>query len=155
MKKARPKIGFRRGRFGFRRSRFGFRKNRRTRFRFRNKGRRLEKEGVIHIQASLNNTITSVTDVEGRVIYWACAGTSGFKGPKKATPYAAERATAEAIGAVVDLGMRRAAIMIRGGGKGRDGALRAIRKSRIRLILLRDVTRMSHNGCRPPKRRRV
>nr|YP_010290545.1 ribosomal protein S11 [Centrolepis aristata]ULQ64491.1 ribosomal protein S11 [Centrolepis aristata] len=149
MKKA---IGFRKS---FHKGKLGFRKNRRTRFRFRNKGRRLENKGVIHILASLNNTIITITDVEGRTIFWACAGTSGFKGPKKATPYAAEAATVEAIDTVFDLGMRRAEVIIKGCGPGRDAALRAIRKSRIRLNFLRDVTPMPHNGCRPPKKRRL
>nr|YP_010292914.1 ribosomal protein S11 [Dapsilanthus disjunctus]ULQ65107.1 ribosomal protein S11 [Dapsilanthus disjunctus]ULQ65195.1 ribosomal protein S11 [Dapsilanthus disjunctus] len=152
MKKA---IGSRKNRIGFQKGKFGFRKNRRTRFRFRNKGRRLENKGVIHILANRNNTIITITDLEGRTIYWACAGTSGFKGPKKATPYAAEAATLEAIDAVFDLGMRRAEVMVKGGGPGRDAALQAVRKSGIRLSSLLDVTPMPHNGCRPPKRRRV
>nr|UKO32293.1 ribosomal protein S11 [Evolvulus alsinoides]BDR61768.1 ribosomal protein S11 [Evolvulus alsinoides var. oblongus] len=112
-------------------------------------------KGVIHIQASFNNTIVTVTDVRGRVVSWSSAGTSGFKGPRKATPFAAQIATTNAIRPVVDQGMLRAEVMIKGPGPGRDAALRTIGTSGIRLTLVRDVTPMPHNGCRPPKKRRV
>nr|YP_011020784.1 ribosomal protein S11 [Commelina caroliniana]QJX68280.1 ribosomal protein S11 [Commelina communis]QUB01952.1 ribosomal protein S11 [Commelina communis]WQH82827.1 ribosomal protein S11 [Commelina caroliniana]DBA06364.1 TPA: ribosomal protein S11 [Tapheocarpa calandrinioides] len=138
MTKAIPKIGSRRS------SRIGSRKNR----------RRIPK-GIIHVQASFNNTIVTVTDVRGHVISWASAGTSGFKGTRRGTPYAAQAAALNAIHTVIDQGMQRAEVMIKGPGLGRDAALRAIRRSGILLSFVRDVTPMPHNGCRPPKKRRV
>nr|YP_010724730.1 ribosomal protein S11 [Tigridia pavonia]WDW31943.1 ribosomal protein S11 [Tigridia pavonia] len=138
MAKLIPKIGSRRN------GRTGSRKN----------GRRIPK-GVIHVQASFNNTIVTVTDVRGRVVSWSSAGTSGFKGTRRGTPYAAQAAAVNAIRTVVDQGMQRAEIMIKGPGLGRDAALRAIRRSGILLNFVRDVTPMPHNGCRPPKKRRV
>nr|YP_010923046.1 ribosomal protein S11 [Halodule uninervis]WJZ45449.1 ribosomal protein S11 [Halodule uninervis] len=138
MAKPIPKIGSRRNR------RLGSRKN----------GRRIPK-GVIHVQASFNNTIVTVTDVQGRVVSWSSAGTSGFKGSRRATPFAAQVAALNAIRTVVDQGMQRAEVMIKGPGLGRDAALRAIRRSGILLNFVRDVTPMPHNGCRPPKKRRV
>nr|AMP18856.1 ribosomal protein S11 [Mentha spicata] len=110
---------------------------------------------VIHVQASFNNTIVTVTDVRGRVVSWSSAGTCGFKGTRRGTPFAAQTAAANAIRTVVDQGMQRAEVMIKGPGLGRDAALRAIRRSGILLTFVRDVTPMPHNGCRPPKKRRV
>nr|AHI87561.1 30S ribosomal protein S11 [Chionographis japonica] len=118
----------------------------------RKNGRRIPK-GVIHVQASFNNTIVTVTDVRGWVVSWASAGTSGFKGTRRGTPYAAQAAAFNAIRTVQ--GMQRAEVMIKGPGLGRDAALRAIRRSGILLSFVRDVTPMPHNGCRPPKKRRV
>nr|YP_009676632.1 ribosomal protein S11 [Heritiera littoralis]QDE13564.1 ribosomal protein S11 [Heritiera littoralis]QOK35957.1 ribosomal protein S11 [Heritiera littoralis] len=120
----------------------------------RKSARRIPK-GVIHVQASFNNTIVTVTDVRGRVISWSSAGTCGFKGTRRGTPFAAQTAAGNAIRAVVDQGMQRAEVMIKGPGLGRDAALRAIRRSSILLSFVRDVTPMPHNGCRPPKKRRV
>nr|YP_009450007.1 ribosomal protein S11 [Burmannia disticha]ANK36204.1 ribosomal protein S11 [Burmannia disticha]AYW12090.1 ribosomal protein S11 [Burmannia disticha] len=114
--------------------------------------RRISK-GVIHVQASFNNTIVTVTDVRGRVVSWASAGTSGFKGTRRGTPYAAQTAALNAIRTVQ--GLQRAEVLIKGPGLGRDAALRAIRRSGILLSFVRDVTPMPHNGCRPPKKRRV
>nr|YP_009756755.1 ribosomal protein S11 [Trophis scandens]QCA41381.1 ribosomal protein S11 [Trophis scandens] len=111
--------------------------------------------GVIHVQASFNNTIVTVTDVRGRVIAWSSAGTCGFKGTRRGTPFAAQTAAGNAIRTVVDQGMQQAEVMIKGPGLGRDAALRAIRRSGILLSFIRDVTPMPHNGCRPPKKRRV
>nr|UDZ61200.1 ribosomal protein S11 [Albidella oligococca] len=138
MAKLRPKIGSRRS----------------GRTRSRKNGRRIPK-GVIHVQASFNNTIVTVTDVRGRVVSWSSAGTSGFKGARRATPFAAQDAAQNAIWAVVDQGMQRAEVIIRGPGPGRDGALRAIRRSGLVLSYVRDATPMPHNGCRPPKKRRI
>nr|YP_009574111.1 ribosomal protein S11 [Calotropis procera]AWH10800.1 ribosomal protein S11 [Calotropis procera]QBM31391.1 ribosomal protein S11 [Calotropis procera] len=135
MAKAIPRIGSRRtGRIGSRKS-----------------ARRIPR-GVIHVQASFNNTIVTVTDVRGRVVSWSSAGTCGFKGPRRGTPFAAQTATRNAIRTV---GMQRAEVMIKGPGLGRDAALRAIRRSGISLTFIRDVTPLPHNGCRPPKKRRV
>nr|YP_009758447.1 ribosomal protein S11 [Salacia amplifolia]QIN90253.1 ribosomal protein S11 [Salacia amplifolia] len=116
--------------------------------------RRIPK-GVFHVQASFNNTIVTVTDVRGRVISWSSAGTCGFKGTRRGTPFAGQTAAGTVIRAVVDQGMQRAEVMIKGPGLGRDAALRAIRRSGILLSFVRDVTPMPHNGCRPPKKRRV
>nr|YP_009048607.1 30S ribosomal protein S11 [Paris verticillata]YP_009343896.1 30S ribosomal protein S11 [Paris quadrifolia]YP_009736740.1 30S ribosomal protein S11 [Paris incompleta]YP_009736994.1 30S ribosomal protein S11 [Paris bashanensis]AHX80483.1 30S ribosomal protein S11 [Paris verticillata]APS88220.1 30S ribosomal protein S11 [Paris quadrifolia]QEL51707.1 30S ribosomal protein S11 [Paris verticillata]QHV39121.1 30S ribosomal protein S11 [Paris incompleta]QHV39805.1 30S ribosomal protein S11 [Pari len=122
----------------------------------RKNGRRIPK-GVIHVQASFSNTIVTVTDVRGRVVSWASAGScpSKFKGTRRGTPYAAQEAASMAILTVVDQGMQRAEVMVKGPGLGRDAALRAIRRSGILLSFVRDVTPMPHNGCRPPKKRRV
>ncbi|KAL6511416.1 hypothetical protein OROMI_034817 [Orobanche minor] len=137
MTKAIPKAGSRRN------VRIGARKN----------ARRIPK-GVIHVQASFNNTIVTVTDIRGRVVSWSSAGTCGFKGTRRGTPFAAQMAAVNAIHTAVDQGMQRAEVMIKGPGLGRDAALRAIRRSGILLIFVRDVTPMPHNGCRPPKKRR-
>nr|YP_009469472.1 ribosomal protein S11 [Anemoclema glaucifolium]AVD96731.1 ribosomal protein S11 [Anemoclema glaucifolium]AXP20436.1 ribosomal protein S11 [Anemoclema glaucifolium]QBK48105.1 ribosomal protein S11 [Anemoclema glaucifolium] len=120
----------------------------------RKTGRRIPK-GVIHVQASFNNTIITITDIRGRVVSWSSAGTCGFKGTRRGTPFAAQTAAANAIRTVVDQGMQRAEVMIKGPGLGRDAALRAIRRSGILLSFVRDVTPMPHNGCRPPKKRRI
>nr|YP_010975173.1 ribosomal protein S11 [Amyema preissii]WNR58132.1 ribosomal protein S11 [Amyema preissii] len=112
-------------------------------------------KGVIHVQASFNNTIVTVTDVRGRVISWSSAGTCGFKGPKRGTPFAAQTAAENVINTVVERGMKSAEVLIKGPGLGRDSALRVIRRSGMLLSFVRDVTPMPHNGCRPPKKRRV
>nr|AMP18862.1 ribosomal protein S11 [Rhamnus purpurea] len=132
--------------------RSGSRKNRHT--GSRKHARRIPK-GVIHVQASFNNTIVTITDVRGRVISWSSAGTCGFKGTRRGTPFAAQTAAGNAIRTVVDQGMQRAEVMIKGPGLGRDAALRAIRRSGILLSFIRDVTPMPHNGCRPSEKRRV
>nr|YP_009536774.1 ribosomal protein S11 [Dioscorea sansibarensis]YP_009993090.1 ribosomal protein S11 [Dioscorea esculenta]AYM33749.1 ribosomal protein S11 [Dioscorea sansibarensis]QNO34320.1 ribosomal protein S11 [Dioscorea esculenta] len=138
MTKPIPRIGSRRN------GRIGSRKN----------ARRIPK-GVIHVQASFNNTIVTVSDVRGQVVSWASAGTSGFKGTRRGTPYAAQAAAVNAIRTIIDQDMQRAEVMIKGAGFGRDAALRAIRRSGILLSFVRDVTPMPHNGCRPPQKRRV
>nr|YP_008965591.1 ribosomal protein S11 [Phelipanche purpurea]CDH98338.1 ribosomal protein S11 [Phelipanche purpurea] len=137
-------------RFGPRRNvRFGSRKV--VRFGSR-KNVPLIPKGIIHIQASLHNTIVTVTDMIGRVVSWSSAGTCGFKGPRRGTPFAAQTATEKAISIVQKRGMQRAGVMIKGPGLGRDAALRVIGRSGIRLTFLRDVTPIPHNGCRPPKK---
>nr|YP_010621298.1 ribosomal protein S11 [Cuscuta europaea]WBF90844.1 ribosomal protein S11 [Cuscuta europaea] len=120
----------------------------------RQNARRIPK-GVIHVQASFHNTIVTVTDVQGRVVSWSSAGTSGFKGTRRGTPFAAQTAVINALRKVVNRGMLRAEVFIKGPGLGRDAALRAIHRSGILLTFIRDVTPMPHNGCRPPKKRRV
>nr|YP_010287076.1 ribosomal protein S11 [Hydrocharis chevalieri]UKT61154.1 ribosomal protein S11 [Hydrocharis chevalieri] len=128
--------------------------SRRRRIASRKNVRRIPK-GIIHVQASFNNTIVTVTDVRGRVVSWSSAGASGFKGPKKGTPFAAQAAAINAIRTLVDQGMQRAEVMIKGPGLGRDAVLRTIRKNGILLNSIRDITPMPHNGCRPPRKRRV
>lgn len=134
------------------RLRLRLRRNARRRSR---KSTRQIPKGVIHVQASFHNTIVTVTDVRGRVISWSSAGTCGFKSTRKGSPFAAQTAAVDAIRPVVDQGMQRAEVRIKGPGLGRDAALRAIRRSGIRLSCIRDVTPLPHNGCRPPKKRRV
>nr|YP_010831814.1 ribosomal protein S11 [Caragana frutex]WFG50872.1 ribosomal protein S11 [Caragana frutex] len=112
-------------------------------------------KGVIYVQASFNNTIVTVTDVRGRVIYWSSAGSCGFKGTRRGTPFAAQTAAVNAIRTVADQGMQRAEVLVKGAGLGRDAALRVIRKSGILLRSIRDASPEPHNGCRPPKKRRV
>nr|YP_009434987.1 ribosomal protein S11 [Lobelia holstii]ATG24988.1 ribosomal protein S11 [Lobelia holstii] len=131
---------------------FGSRRHRRISSR---KRRRRIPKGVIHVQAGFNNTIVTVTDVRGRVVSSSSAGNCGFRGSRKGTPFAAQTVAFTAMDTVVDQGMQRAAVLIKGPGLGRDAALRAIQKSGIRVTLVRDVTPLPHNGCRPPKKRRV
>ena len=112
-------------------------------------------KGVIYVQASFNNTIVTVTDLRGRAISWSSAGSCGFKGSRRSTPFAAETVAGNAIRRGVAQGMKRAEVIIKGPGPGRDAALRAIFRSGIRLRFLRDVTPLPHNGCRAPKKRRI
>ena len=121
---------------------------------FRTIRRKIER-GIIHIQASSNNTIITVSDFEGQVVAWDSAGTSRFKGPKKPTPYAAQTATRNAIFMLVKQGMKEAAIKMNGVGPGRAAALKSVVHSGVKLSFIRDVTPTPHNGCRPPKRRRT
>nr|YP_009667929.1 ribosomal protein S11 [Radula japonica]QCW58704.1 ribosomal protein S11 [Radula japonica] len=119
------------------------------------KGKRKLLRGVINILASFNNTIVTVTDIRGQVVSWASAGACGFKGARKSTPFAAQTAAEKATRLLIDQGMEETEVMISGPGPGRDTALRAIRRSGITLSFVRDVTPMPHNGCRPPRKRRV
>jgi len=119
------------------------------------KGRHRIPKGVIHIRASFNNTIVTITDIRGQAISWSSAGACGFKGTKKSTPFAAQTAAENAIRMLIDQGMKQAEVMISGPGPGRDTTLRAIRRSGVILNFVHDVTPMPHNGCRPPKKRRV
>nr|YP_002456492.1 ribosomal protein S11 [Trifolium subterraneum]ACF20573.1 ribosomal protein S11 [Trifolium subterraneum] len=110
-------------------------------------------KGVIYVQASFNNIIVTVTDLRGRAISWSSAGSCGFKGSRRSTPFAAQTVAGNAIRTVE--GMKRADVIIKGPGPGRDAALRAICRSGIRLRFLRDATPLPHNGCRAPKKRRI
>ncbi|CAA9585069.1 SSU ribosomal protein S11p (S14e) [uncultured Synechococcales cyanobacterium] len=111
--------------------------------------------GVAHIQSTFNNTIITVSDQNGEVVSWASAGSSGFKGAKKGTPFAAQTAAEGAARRAVDQGMRQVEVMVSGPGAGRETAIRALQGSGLEITLIRDVTPIPHNGCRPPKRRRV
>jgi len=111
--------------------------------------------GVAHIQASFNNTIISIADPEGNVLSWASAGKIGFKGSRKGTPFAAQMAAQNAAQAARDAGVRSVEVEVQGPGGGREGAIRAIQSAGIDVKSIRDVTPIPHNGCRPPKRRRV
>lgn len=111
--------------------------------------------GIAHIQSTFNNTIVTITDVKGNVVSWASAGTRGFKGSRKSTPFAAQLAAEDAARQAQDHGMKMVAIFVKGPGSGRESALRAFQSAGLRVTLIRDVTPIPHNGCRPPKRRRV
>ena len=112
-------------------------------------------EGHVHINASFNNIIISYTNKNGNVISWSSAGKVGFKGSKKNTPYAAQVASSEAGKVAHDAGLRKVEVFVKGPGSGRESAIRAISTSGIDVTVIRDVTPMPHNGCRPPKKRRV
>ena len=111
--------------------------------------------GVAHIQATFNNTIVTITDPVGNVISWATAGGSGFKGSRKSTPFAAQIAAETAAKKAQDHGMRSVEVRVKGPGSGRESALRALSNAGLNITLIKDVTPIPHNGCRPPKRRRV
>jgi small subunit ribosomal protein S11 len=111
--------------------------------------------GQAHIKASFNNIIVSMTNANGQVISWSSAGKMGFKGSKKNTPYAAQMAAQNAAQAAYDLGLRKVEVFVKGPGAGRESAIRTIQNTGIDVTVIRDVTPLPHNGCRPPKRRRV
>ncbi len=111
--------------------------------------------GTAFIQSTFNNTIVTITDTTGEVISWASAGSSGFKGAKKGTPYAAQTASENAARRAIDQGMKQVEVMVSGPGSGRETAIRALQGAGLEITLIRDVTPVPHNGCRPPKRRRV
>jgi len=116
---------------------------------------KVETEGLVYIKASFNNIIISLCNKKGQVISWASAGKAGFRGSKKNTPYAAQIAASDAARVAYEAGMRTAEIYVKGPGAGREAAIRAIDGSGIKVSKIRDVTPVPHNGCRPPKRRRV
>lgn len=111
--------------------------------------------GDAHINATFNNIIISLTNKTGQVISWSSAGKMGFRGSKKNTPYAAQMAAADAAKVALDAGVKRVDVFVKGPGSGREGAIRSISQSGIEVTSIRDVTPMPHNGCRPPKQRRV
>jgi small subunit ribosomal protein S11 len=115
----------------------------------------VEPVGQVHIRATFNNIIISITNMNGQVISWASAGKMGFKGSKKNTPYAAQTAAQNCATVAHDLGMRKAEVFVKGPGSGRESAIRTIQNSGIEVTTIRDITPLPHNGCRPPKRRRV
>jgi small subunit ribosomal protein S11 len=115
----------------------------------------VEPVGEVHIRASFNNIIISVTNSQGQVISWGSAGKMGFKGSKKNTPYAAQMAAQSCAQVAYEAGMRKAEVFVKGPGSGRESAIRTIQNSGIEVTTIRDVTPLPHNGCRPPKRRRV
>jgi small subunit ribosomal protein S11 len=125
----------------------------------RKAGKKKEKknitEGVVHIQSTFNNTIITITDLSGNVVAWSSAGTQGFKGSRKSTPFAAQVAAEDAVKKAKEHGMRRVQVYVKGPGSGRESALRSLQVAGLNISLIRDVTPIPHNGCRPPKRRRV
>ena len=111
--------------------------------------------GIAHIQSTFNNTVVTITDVNGNAVAWSSAGSRGFKGSRKSTPFAAQLAAEQAARKAQEVGMQQVAIFVKGPGAGRESALRAFQHVGMRVTLIRDVTPIPHNGCRPPKRRRV
>ena len=112
-------------------------------------------KGVAHIRSTFNNTIVTITDMQGNAIAWGTAGEMGFKGSKKSTPYAAQTAAEHAAKIAVDQGMKTVEVLVRGPGAGRESAIRALATAGLEITMIKDVTPIPHNGCRPPKRRRV
>ncbi len=119
------------------------------------KERRSVPSGVAHVQATFNNTIVTITDLNGNTIVWASSGNMGFKGSRKSTPFAAQRAGETAARKAMEHGMRQVDVHVNGPGAGRESAIRSLQGAGLRINLIRDVTPIPHNGCRPPKRRRV
>lgn len=111
--------------------------------------------GVAHVQSTFNNTVVTITDVNGEVVCWSSAGAKGFKGSRKSTPFAAQMAAEECSKKAMEAGMRTVAVMVNGPGAGRESAIRALGASGLKIALIKDVTPIPHNGCRAPKRRRV
>ena len=112
-------------------------------------------KGAAHIRSTFNNTIVTITDMTGATISWATAGEMGFKGSRKSTPYAAQTAAEHAAKLAIDQGMKTVEVYVRGPGSGREAAIRALQTAGLDITLIKDVTPIPHNGCRPPKRRRV
>ena len=125
----------------------------------RPRGRRRERKtipaGRAYIQSTFNNTIVTLTDPEGNVISWGSSGTSGFKGSRKGTPYAAQLAAHDAVKKAMDHGLKQVDVFVKGTGSGREAAIRSLQSAGLYITSIRDVTPIPHNGCRPPKRRRV
>ena len=123
--------------------------------RVRRRERKNIEKGHAHIQSSFNNSIVTLSDVHGNVISWASAGQLGFKGSRKSTPFAAQMAAETAAKAAMEHGLRSVEVFVKGPGSGREAAIRALQASALEVTMIKDVTPIPHNGCRPPKRRRV
>jgi len=117
--------------------------------------KRIVREGIAHIKSTFNNTLVAITDRQGNVLSWASAGTSGFKGTKKGTPFAAQLAAEQAAKKAMDQGVREVEVLVKGPGPGRETAIRALQAAGLVINAIKDVTPIPHNGCRPPKQRRV
>ncbi len=123
--------------------------------RTKKKSRRVEANGIAHVKATFNNTIVTITDTNGKTISWASAGKAGFKGSKKSTPFAAQLAGSSCAKEAMDMGLRKVEVWVKGPGSGREAAIRSLSAAGLEVTLIKDVTPIPHNGCRPPKRRRV
>lgn len=121
----------------------------------RRRDRKNIERGAAHIQSTFNNTIVTITDVEGNAVSWASAGGLGFKGSKKSTPFAAQTAADTAAKTAIEHGMKTVEVYVKGPGSGREAAIRALQAAGLEVNMIKDVTPIPHNGCRPPKRRRV
>ena len=111
--------------------------------------------GIAHIQSTFNNTVVTITDVNGNTVAWSSAGARGFKGSRKSTPFAAQVAAGDAAAKAMEHGLKNVSVLVKGPGAGRESALRALAAAGLKVTLIRDITPIPHNGCRPPKRRRV
>jgi small subunit ribosomal protein S11 len=125
------------------------------RTRIKKKVKKNVSNGVVHIQSTFNNTIVTITDTVGNVVAWSSAGAQGFKGSRKSTPFAAQLAAQDAARKAMENGMRSVEVYVKGPGPGRESALRALQSTGFSVVMIKDVTPIPHNGCRPPKRRRV
>ncbi|MDI6709843.1 MAG: 30S ribosomal protein S11 [Thermoanaerobacterales bacterium] len=125
------------------------------RTRVKRKERKNVEQGVAHIKSTFNNTVVTISDTHGNAISWASAGTVGFKGSRKSTPFAAQLAAEKAAREAMEHGMKEVAVMVKGPGAGREAAIRSLQAAGLEVNLIKDVTPIPHNGCRPPKRRRV
>jgi len=123
--------------------------------RKKRKAKGVEPVGIAHIQSTFNNTIVTITDLKGNTIAWASGGTVGFSGTRKGTPFAASKASEAAAKEARDLGVERVEVWVKGPGPGREAAIRALQQAGLQVFAIRDVTPIPHDGCRPPKRRRV
>ncbi len=123
--------------------------------RSRKKEKKNIPSGVVHIQSTFNNTIVTITDPAGNVVAWSSAGVQGFKGSRKSTPFAAQLAAEDAAKKAMEHGMRNVEVYVKGPGSGRESALRSLQAAGFNVVMIKDVTPIPHNGCRPPKRRRV
>lgn len=123
--------------------------------KIKKKHRKVDIVGVAHIQATFNNTLICISDTKGRIVSWSSSGRVGFKGSKKSTPFAAQQAAAQSAKEALDMGMRKVEVHVKGPGGGREAAIRSISAAGMEVMSIKDVTPIPHNGCRPPKRRRV
>ncbi len=123
--------------------------------RAKRKTRKVEANGIAHVKATFNNTIITITDTSGKTISWGSAGKVGFKGSKKSTPFAAQLASTAAAKEAMDMGLRKIEVWVKGPGSGREAAIRSLAAAGLEITVIKDVTPIPHNGCRPPKRRRV
>ena len=121
----------------------------------RKRAKKMVSEGVVHVHSTFNNTIVTITDPTGGVVAWSSAGSVGFKGSRKGTPFAAQLAAEQAAKKAMDHGMRSVQVYVKGPGAGRESVLRSLQAAGFNITVIRDVTPIPHNGCRPPKRRRV
>jgi small subunit ribosomal protein S11 len=119
------------------------------------KGKKAPRNGVVHVQCTFNNTLVTVTDAKGNVLVWSSSGSMTFKGSRKSTPFAAQVAAEAAGKKAIDMGMKSVEVYVKGPGSGREAAIRAIQTCGLQISMIKDVTPVPHNGCRPPKRRRV
>jgi small subunit ribosomal protein S11 len=126
-----------------------------TKTKVKKKVKKNIQSGIAHVQSTFNNTIVSITDVSGNVVAWSSSGVRGFKGSRKSTPFAAQLAAEDAAKKAIEHGMRSIVVYVNGPGAGRESALRALQAAGFKVSLIRDITPIPHNGCRPPKRRRV
>ena len=126
-----------------------------TKAKVKKKVKKNIQSGIAHVQSTFNNTIVSITDVSGNVVAWSSSGVRGFKGSRKSTPFAAQLAAEDAAKKAIEHGMRSIVVYVNGPGAGRESALRALQAAGFKVSLIRDITPIPHNGCRPPKRRRV